>query len=333
MVNIAINGYGRIGQTVLRALTELPQYADINLVAINAPGDINTHLHLTKYDSVHGRFKGDIKLEGDNFVVNGKKIKILNDRDPANLPWGDLGADIVFECTGKFKKHADASRHLASGAKKILISAPAPDPDRTIVYGVNNEDLQRSDKIISVGSCTTNCLAPLAKVLDANFGIERAYMTTIHAYTRNQEILDGKNKDLRRARAAALSMIPTTTGAAKAISLVLPQLEGKIDGTAIRVPTPNVSLVDLTFVPKQATTAEAVNNAVKAASEGELNGVLEYVDEPLVSIDFNHDPHSSNFDSLSTKEIDDGKLIRVASWYDNEFGFSCRMLDIARLMS
>ena len=328
---IAINGLGRIGRCVLRAIYE-ENRNDIELVAVNASGDINTHIHLIKYDSVHGTFNADIKADGENLVINGDKIIKTSDRNPANLPWKELGVDVVFECTGKFKSHEDASLHIKAGAKQVLISAPSPDPDATIVYGVNNDTLSTSDTVISVGSCTTNCLAPVAKVLDEKFGIEHGYMTTIHSYTRDQEILDSKHKDLRRARACALSMIPTSTGAAKAIGLVLPQLKGKLDGTAVRVPTPNVSMVDMTFIPAKTATVEEVNAAIKQAAESALKCVLGYCDEPLVSIDFTHDSRSSIFDAGSTKVISGGKLIRVASWYDNEWGFSCRMLDVATLL-
>ena len=333
MKNIAVNGFGRIGRCLVRAIYEQNREKEFKIAAINASGDPSVHAHLLKYDSVHGTFEADIESDEDYIIINGDKIKLIAERNPAKINWQELGADIIMECTGAFKKHEDASLHIKTAkAKKVLISSPAPDPDATIVFGVNNQDLKSQDNIISVGSCTTNCLAPVAKVLDEKFGIETGYMTTIHSYTRDQEILDSKHKDLRRARACNMSIIPTSTGAAKAIGLVLPQLIGKLDGTAVRVPTPNVSMVDLTFVPKKTASVQEINKAIEQASNNELKNVLRYCDEPLVSKDFNHDPHSSIFDAGLTKSINNGKLIRVASWYDNEWGFSCRMLDVASIL-
>lgn len=328
-VKIAINGLGRIGRCVFRALVESNRN-DIELVAVNGPAAPETHAHLITYDSVHGPLRGvELKGEPGALVVNGKKIRLTHERDIAKLDWS--GIDIVLECTGVFNKREQAAAHLAQGAKRVLVSAPSEGADSTIVYGVNNAALKPEHQVVSVGSCTTNCLAPVAKVLYDLVGIEQGFMTTVHAYTGDQNILDGSHKDLRRARAAALSMVPTSTGAAKAIGLVLPQLEGKLDGTAIRVPTPNVSLVDLTWLAPKATSAEEIHAAMKAAAEGPLKGVLAVNDAPLVSVDFNHHPASSIYDSTGTK-VKGGTLIRVASWYDNEWGFSNRMLDLAVLM-
>ena len=328
-IKIAINGLGRIGRCIIRAVTE-NNYNDIEIVAINGgSGDATMHAHLLKYDSVHGFF-GGVEVDGTDLKINGKKIKLLSERDPKKLPWKELGVDVVMECTGAFKGKSDSYGHIEAGAKKIIISAPAEGVDATIVYGVNNQALKKEHEVISIGSCTTNGLAPVAKVLNDAVGIVQGYMTTIHAYTNDQVILDGKHKDLRRARAANLSMIPTSTGAAKAIGLVLPELEGKLEGTAIRVPTPNVSMVDLTFTPARKTTKDEINELMKAAANGALKGVLGYNTEPLVSIDFNHNSNSSSFDSTQTRVVN-GSLVRVASWYDNEWGFSCRMLDVARL--
>ncbi len=332
-LKIGINGLGRIGRCVLRALIEENSWPDIELVAANGPAPIETHLHLLKYDSVHGTFR-DIRAEGETLIAGKHRIQITHERDISKLDWAALGVDIVLECTGKFNNKTTASAHLKAGAKKVLLSAPskpAEDIDATIVYGVNHHTLTPAHNIISIGSCTTNCLAPVAKVLNDAVGIESGYMTTIHAYTGDQNIVDGSHKDLRRARAAAMSMIPTSTGAAKALGFVLPELKGKLDGVAIRVPTPNVSLVDLSFYATQDTTKEAINTLFKEASEQSMRGVLSTSSEPLVSIDYTHTPYSSTVDTTSTAVI--GKrFVRVASWYDNEWGFSCRMLDIAKLV-
>ena len=328
-IKIAINGLGRIGRCITRAVHELG-HNDIEIVAINAgSGDAATHAHFLKYDSVHGAFPG-VEANGANLKINGKTVRLLAERDPKKLPWRELGIDVVMECTGAFKGKADAYGHIDAGAKKIIISAPAEGVDSTIVYGVNNQALKKEHEVISIGSCTTNGLAPVAQVLNESVGIVQGYMTTIHAYTNDQMILDAKHKDLRRARAGALSLIPTSTGAAKAIGLVLPELEGKLEGTAIRVPTPNVSMVDLTFNPSRKTSKDEINEAMRKAAEGRLKGILGYCTEPLVSIDFNHNSNSSTFDSSLTRVVN-GNLVRVASWYDNEWGFSCRMLDVAKL--
>ena len=330
-VKVAINGFGRIGRLVARALLERTDH-DLELVAINDLGDAKSNALLFKRDSVHGAFLGTVEAVDDTIVVNGKAIKVTAERDPAKLPHAALGVDIAFECTGFFADKEKASAHLTAGAKRVLISAPAGGADKTIVFGVNHDVLTADDLVVSNASCTTNCLAPMAKVLNDTVGIERGLMTTVHSYTNDQKILDQIHSDMRRARAAAMSMIPTTTGAARAVGLVLPELKGKLDGSAIRVPTANVSLVDLTFTPSRDTTVEEINAALKAASEGALKGVLAYTDEPLVSIDFNHDPASSTIDSLETSVID-GKLVRVISWYDNEWGFSNRMIDTAGVMA
>jgi len=326
-VKFGINGYGRIGRNVLRALYESGRNGEIEIVAINDLGDAETNAHLTQYDTAHGRFPGEVSVEGDNLVVNGDKIKVLAERNPADLPWGDLGVDIVLECTGLFASKEKASAHLDGGAKKVLISAPAGDIT-TIVYGVNHNTITAEDKVISNASCTTNCLAPLVKPLHDAFGLEYGLMNTIHSYTNDQVLTDVYHKDLRRARSATQSMIPTQTGAAKAVGLVLPELNGKLDGFAIRVPTINVSMVDLTAQVSNETTVEEVNAVLKEAAEGELKGVLAYSEAPLVSQDFNHDPMSSTVDAPLTKVVG-GKLIKVCSWYDNEWGFSNRMLDTA----
>jgi glyceraldehyde 3-phosphate dehydrogenase len=329
-VKIAINGLGRIGRCVMRAVTEYAR-DDVQIVAVNGPAAMEQHLHLLKYDSVHGTFPQVKKIADDVLDMGRGPIKLFHERDPANLPWGDLDIDVVLECTGHFTSKESASKHIASGAKKVVISSPADGVDATIVYGVNNEALKAGHTVISIGSCTTNCLAPFAKVLNDNVGIERGFMTTIHAFTNDQNILDGSHRDLRRARTASMSMIPTSTGAAKAIGLVLPELAGKLDGVAVRVPTPNVSLVDLVFDSKNKTSAAEINDLIaKAAASGALKGVLGICDEPLVSVDFNHNPHSSVFDTTGTKVVD-GKLCRVAAWYDNEWGFSVRMIDVAAL--
>ncbi|MDX1442510.1 MAG: type I glyceraldehyde-3-phosphate dehydrogenase [Gammaproteobacteria bacterium] len=326
-IKVAINGYGRIGRNILRALYESNRNKEIQIVAINDLGDAETNAHLTRFDTAHGRFPGEVSVEGDYMVVNGDKIKVLAERNPADLPWGDLGVDIVLECTGLFASKEKASAHLKGGAKKVIISAPGGnDVDATIVYGVNHDTLKASDTVISNASCTTNCLAPLVKPLHDEIGIESGLMTTIHAYTNDQVLTDVFHKDLRRARSATMSMIPTSTGAAKAVGLVMPELNGKLDGYAMRVPTINVSIVDLAFVAKRDTTVEEINEILKKASNGALKGVLNYSDGPLVSVDFNHDPASSTYDATLTK-VSGGKLVKVCSWYDNEWGFSNRMLD------
>lgn len=324
-IRVAINGYGRIGRNVLRALYESGKRSQIQIVGINDLGDAHLNAHLTKYDSVHGVFGGTVKFEGETMFVNGDAIRITSERDPAKLPWGELNVDVVYECTGIFTSKEKAGLHLSAGAKKVIISAPGTDVDATVVFGVNNGVLKSTDTIISNASCTTNCLAPVAKVLNDNFGIVQGSMTTIHAYTNDQVLSDVFHKDIYRARSATQSMIPTTTGAAKAVGLVLPELKGKLDGISVRVPTINVSLVDLNVLVEKDVTVEAINAAMKKASETEMPGVLAYVDEPLVSIDFNHNPHSSNYDSLQTKVY--GKWVKVLAWYDNEWGFSNRMLD------
>jgi len=325
-VKVAINGYGRIGRNIMRALYELDRTDEISIVAINDLGDANTNAHLTKYDTAHGTFPGTVSVEDGDLVVNGDRIKVFAERDPSKLPWAALGVDVVMECTGFFRSSETAGAHITAGAKKVIISAPGKDVDNTIVYGVNHESLTASDVIISNASCTTNCLAPLAKVLMESVGIEHGLMTTIHAYTNDQVLTDVFHSDLRRARSATMSQIPTSTGAAAAVGLVLPELNGKLDGFSMRVPTINVSVVDLTFVASRPTTVEEVNAAVKAAAEGSMKGVLAYNEAPLVSIDFNHNPHSSIFDASLTKVME-GNLVKVLSWYDNEWGFSCRMLD------
>ncbi len=330
-VKVAINGFGRIGRLVARAILERPD-CGLELVAINDLADAKANALLFKRDSVHGAFPGEVSAEGDQMFVNGKAIRVTKERDPANLPHGELGVDIALECTGFFTDAESAGKHLAAGAKRVLISAPAKGVDQTVVYGVNHDKLTADHKIVSNASCTTNCLAPVAKVLNDTLGIERGLMTTVHAYTNDQKILDQIHSDMRRARAAGMSIIPTTTGAARAVGEVLPELKGKLDGSAIRVPTPNVSLVDLTFTPKRDTSVEEVNKILKDASEGALKGVLAYSDEPLVSIDYNHCPASSTVDSLETAVLE-GKLVRVVSWYDNEWGFSNRMVDTASVIA
>ncbi len=327
-IRVAINGYGRIGRNVLRAHYEGGKRHDIEIVAINDLGKPETNAHLTQYDTAHGRFPGQVSVDGDYMVVNGDRIRVLANRNPADLPWGELGVDVVLECTGFFTSKEKASAHLSGGAKKVVISAPGgKDVDATVVYGVNHSVLKATDTVISNASCTTNCLAPVAKVLDAALGMESGLMTTIHSYTNDQVLTDVYHEDLRRARSATMSMIPTKTGAAAAVGLVLPSLNGKLDGFAMRVPTINVSVVDLTFSSKKATSVDEVNALLKAASEGELKGVLGYNTAPLVSIDFNHDAHSSVFDATQTRVSPDGKLVKILSWYDNEWGFSNRMLD------
>ena len=330
-VRVAINGFGRIGRNILRAIYEAKR-TDIEVVAINDLGPVETNAHLLRFDSVHGRFPGEVKVEGDSIDLGKGKIKVTAVRDPATLPWKDLGIDIAMECTGIFSAKAKASAHLTAGAKRVLVSAPSDGADATIVYGVNHDKLSKDHLVVSNGSCTTNCLAPVAKVLNDTVGIETGFMTTIHAYTGDQPTLDTMHKDLYRARAAAMSMIPTSTGAAKAIGLVLPELQGKLDGVAIRVPTPNVSVVDLKIVAKKNTTKEEINEAIKRAAAQELKGILGTTSHPNVSIDFNHDAHSSTFAFDQTK-VQGGNLVRVLSWYDNEWGFSNRMADTAVAMS
>jgi len=326
-VKVAINGYGRIGRNILRALYESKRTNEIQIVAVNDLGDAKTNAHLTKYDTAHGPFPLPVGVDGDSLVVGGDRIKVCAERDPSKLPWGQLGVDIVLECTGLFTTKEKAGMHLKAGAKKVIISAPGgKDVDATIVYGVNHKVLKASHTVISNASCTTNCLAPLAKVLHESVGIVRGIMTTVHAYTNDQVLTDVYHSDLRRARSATQNMIPTKTGAAAAVGLVLPELDGKLDGFAVRVPTINVSLVDLTFEAGRATSAKEIDEAVKKASQGPLKGVLEFIDEPLVSSDFNHNPASSLYDTSLTKVIE-GKLVKVCSWYDNEWGFSNRMLD------
>ncbi|HEY5568371.1 MAG TPA: type I glyceraldehyde-3-phosphate dehydrogenase [Gammaproteobacteria bacterium] len=326
-VKIAVNGYGRIGRMVVRALYEGKRRKELTVVAVNDLGDAKTNAHLTRYDSAHGPFPYGVEVSGSDLVIDGDRIKVCAERDAAKLPWRDLGVDVVLECTGLFTSKEKASAHLRAGARKVVISAPAgKDVDATIVYGVNHRTLKSEHTVISNASCTTNCLAPLAKVLHESVGIEHGLMTTVHAYTNDQVLTDVYHSDLRRARSATQSMIPTKTGAAAAVGLVLPELDGRLDGFAVRVPTINVSLVDLTFRASRATSVEEINKAMRAASEGALKGILTYTDEPLVSIDFNHNPASSIYDATLTKMLG-GSLIKVCSWYDNEWGFSNRMLD------
>jgi glyceraldehyde 3-phosphate dehydrogenase len=329
-LRVAINGFGRIGRNILRAIIETGRN-DIEVVAINDLGPVETNAHLLRFDSVHGRFPGEVKVVGDSIDAGTGPIKVIAERDPANLPWAELGVGIALECTGLFTSRDKASAHLAAGAKRVLISAPGAGADLTVVYGVNHDKLGPEHVVVSNASCTTNCLAPVAKVLDDSIGIERGFMTTIHAYTGDQPTLDTLHKDLYRGRAAALSMIPTSTGAAKAVGLVLPQLQGRLDGVAIRVPTPNVSVVDLKAVVKRATSPDEVNQAMQRASDQELKGVLTWTDQPNVSIDFNHDPHSATV-ALDQTRVMDGTLVRVLAWYDNEWGFSIRMADTAVAM-
>lgn len=328
---IAINGFGRIGRLVARAILERSD-DNLELVAINDLADTKSNALLFKYDSTHGRFNGEVTTDGNDMIVDGKRIAVTSERDPANLPHREMGIDIVLECTGFFQSVEASQPHIDAGAKRVLISAPAKGDLKTIVFGVNHDTLTSDDVIVSNASCTTNCLAPVAKVCNDLVGIERGFMTTIHSYTNDQRILDQMHSDMRRARAGAANMIPTTTGAARAVGLVLPELNGKLDGSSIRVPTPNVSLVDLTFVPSRDTSAEELNAALKAAAEGPMKGVMVYVDEPLVSSDFNHQAASSSIDSLETSVME-GKLARVVSWYDNEWGFSNRMIDTAKIMA
>ena len=330
-IKVGINGFGRIGRNIMRAALA---HHDVDIVAVNDITDAATLAHLLKYDSVLGNLSVPVSASGDSIQVGSDQFKVLASKDPAALPWKDLGVDVVFECTGKFTKRDDAAKHLAAGARKVIITAPATNPDVTVVLGVNDGDYDRAKHhIVSNASCTTNCLAPVAKVLNDSIGIERGLMTTVHAYTNDQKILDQIHTDMRRARAAGMSMIPTTTGAARAVGEVLPELKGKLDGSAIRVPTPNVSVVDLTFTPKRDTSLDEVNGALRAAAEsGPLKGILAFTEEPLVSIDFNGDPASSTVDGLETAVLE-GKLVRVLSWYDNEWGFSNRMVDTAGAMA
>jgi len=326
-IKVGINGYGRIGRNMVRAIHELGRVSEFDVVALNDLGDANTNAHLTRRDTAHGNFPGTVEVDGNDIIVNGDRIKVFAERDPAKLPWGDLGVDVVFESTGLFRTRETAGKHIEAGAKKVIISAPGgADIDGTIVYGVNHDTLTSKHTIISNASCTTNCLAPLVKPLHEKIGVKHGIMTTIHAYTNDQVLTDVFHKDLRRARSATMSQIPTKTGAAAAVGLVLPELNGKLDGFSMRVPTINVSCVDLTFVAERDTSIDEVNAIMKDASEGALKGVLAYNDEPLVSVDFNHDPASSTYDAGLTKVME-GTLVKVLSWYDNEWGFSCRMLD------
>ncbi len=328
-IKVGINGYGRIGRNMLRALYESGKNSEIEILAVNDLGDANTNAHLTRRDTAHGRFPGKIEVDGDHMIVNGDRIRVCAERDPGKLPWGELGVDIVFESTGFFRTRETAGKHLEAGAKKVIISAPGGEGiDATIVYGVNHDVIKATDTIISNASCTTNCLAPLVKPLNDKIGVEHGIMTTIHAYTNDQVLTDVFHSDLRRARSATMSQIPTKTGAAAAVGLVLPELNGKLDGFSMRVPTINVSAVDLTFVASRETSVEEIHAVMKDASEGYLEGVLAYNDEPLVSIDFNHDPASSTYDAGLTKVMQ-GTLVKVCAWYDNEWGFSNRMLDTA----
>jgi len=329
-VRVSINGFGRIGRLVLRAAFESGRN-DVEIVAINDLAPPETNAHLLKYDSVHGRFNGDVSVDGNDLIINGKRVKGIQEADPTKLGWGELGIDVAMECSGRFTKRDDAGKHLQAGSKKVLISAPATDEDLTVVYGVNHNELKASHTIVSNASCTTNCLAPVAFVINNTVGIEHGFMTTIHSYTGDQRTVDTMHKDLHRARAAALSMIPTSTGAAKAVGKVLPSLKGKLDGTSIRVPTPNVSVIDFKFVAKRSTSVEEINKAISEAANGPLKGILGAYSEPLVSTDFNHDPLSSIFALNETKVID-GTFVRVMSWYDNEWGFSNRMPDTAIAM-
>lgn len=326
-IRIAINGYGRIGRNILRAHYEKKLHPEIEIVAINDLGDVNTNAYLTQYDTTHGRFPGEVKVEGNNLVVNGDTIRVTSERDPKNLPWKELNVDIVFECTGFFTSKEKAGQHITAGAKKVIVSAPAKDVDATIVYGVNHNVLKSTDTVISNASCTTNCLASVVKPLNEKVGIVNGLMNTVHAFTNDQSLLDVYHSDLRRARSATQSIIPTKTGAAAAVGLVLPELNGKLDGFAVRVPTVNVSVVDLTFEAKRETTVDEINEIIRDAANGELKGVLAYNEEQLVSIDFNHNPHSAIFDTVGTRVL--GKLVKILAWYDNEWGFSNRMLDTA----
>ncbi len=329
-IRVAINGFGRIGRLALRGIYESGR-DDVEVVGINDLGDVEMNAYLLKRDSVHGPFPFDVSVDGNNIMIGDDKIAVSAERNPADLPWGELGVDVVYECTGIFADKEKSQAHIDAGAKKVLISAPASGVSKTIVYGVNHDTIEAGDNIISNASCTTNCLAPVAQVLNDAVGIDKGVMTTVHAYTGDQRVLDTLHKDPRRARACGLSMIPTSTGAARAVGLVLPELAGKLDGTSIRVPTPNVSLVDLTFVAKRETTVEEINAAIKEAANGRLKGVLAYVEEPTVSIDYNHDAHSSSFDASQTAVMD-GNLVRILTWYDNEWGFANRMSDTAKVL-
>jgi glyceraldehyde 3-phosphate dehydrogenase len=325
-IKVAINGYGRIGRNIMRAIHEYGWAGKIDIVAINDLGNAETNAHLTKYDTAHGTFAGEVSVVDGDLVVNGDRMKVFAERDPSKLPWADLGVDVVYECTGLFRSKETAGAHISAGASKVIVSAPGQNVDNTVVFGVNDSSLKPTDQVISNASCTTNCLAPLAKVLHEGVGIESGLMTTIHAYTNDQVLTDVYHSDLRRARSATMSQIPTKTGAAAAVGLVLPELNGKLDGFSMRVPTINVSVVDLVFSAGRATSVEEINAVVKAAADGPMKGVLAYNDEPLVSIDFNHNPHSSIFDAGLTRVME-GNLVKVLSWYDNEWGFSNRMLD------
>jgi len=325
-IKVAINGYGRIGRNIMRAIHEYGWNGKIDIVAINDLGDAKTNAHLTRYDTAHGTFAYDVVVDEGDLIVNGDRVKVFAERDPAKLPWAELGVDVVFECTGLFRSKETAGKHIAAGASKVIVSAPGQDVDNTIVYGVNHDTLKSTDTVISNASCTTNCLAPLAKVLHEGVGIQSGLMTTIHAYTNDQVLTDVFHSDLRRARSATMSQIPTKTGAAAAVGLVLPDLNGKLDGFSMRVPTINVSVVDLVFKAGRSTSVEEINRIVKTAADGPMKGILAYNDEPLVSIDFNHNPHSSIFDAGLTRVME-GDLVKVLSWYDNEWGFSNRMLD------
>lgn len=332
MIKIGINGYGRIGRNILRAVYEQGLQEEFKVVAVNDLTSPEINVHLTKYDSIHGPFNRDVQLSGEVMTVEGDDVQLFAEPNPELIPWSDYGVDVVFECTGRFRSRDTAGQHLGGSVKKVVVSAPGSGVDATVVYGVNDDILDSSHEIISNASCTTNCLAPVAKVLHEEIGIESGYMTTIHAYTNDQVLLDAPHSDIYRARSATLSMIPTKTGAAAAVGLVLPELQGKLDGGAIRVPTVNVSLVDLTMIMDRETSVEEVNGLIETAAAGPLQGVLQYVTEPLVSIDFNHSPYSSNFDAAQTRV--NGKLVKLMTWYDNEWGFSCRMLDTTRkLMS
>ncbi|MEO1594823.1 MAG: type I glyceraldehyde-3-phosphate dehydrogenase [Pseudomonadota bacterium] len=331
-IKVGINGYGRIGRNVLRAIYESNRRSELQVVGVNDLGDAETNAYLTRFDTAHGKFPGDVSVDGNHMVVNGDRIRVMAERDPAKLPWGELGVDVVMECTGIFRTKEKAMGHIEAGAKKVVVSAPSgTNVDATIVYGVNHDTLSADDMVISNASCTTNCLAPLVKPLNDAIGVEHGIMTTIHAYTNDQVLTDVYHSDLRRARSATMSMIPTKTGAAAAVGLVLPELAGKLDGFAVRVPTINVSMVDLSFVAKRETNIDEINDVLRAASEGPLKGILAYSDGPLVSIDFNHDPASSTYDATLTKVME-GTLVKVCAWYDNEWGFSNRMLDTAQAL-
>ena len=325
-IKVAINGFGRIGRNILRAVYESGRSDEIQIVAINDLADAQTNAHLTQYDTTHGKFPGTVSVDGGDLIVNGDRIKVFAERDPGKLPWAELGVEVVHECTGFFLSKDTAGAHITAGARKVILSAPGQNVDNTIVFGVNHDTLKSTDEVISNASCTTNCLAPLAKVLHQGVGIEKGLMTTIHAYTNDQVLSDVFHPDLRRARSATMSQIPTKTGAAAAVGLVLPELNGKLDGFSMRVPTINVSIVDLNFIASRSTTVEEINSIVRSAAEGDLKGILAYNEVPLVSVDFNHNPHSSIFDAGLTKVMD-GNLVKVLSWYDNEWGFSNRMLD------